>query len=187
MTLGRIVDRLEEGAIVVLLTVMTLLTFVQVVLRHIFNSGFLWSLEVTTYAFAWMVLIGMSYGIRTNSHMVVDVVVRWLPSRPRRVVALTAVALSIAYAGVMFHGSYLFVDFLMEMGHDARDIALPRWALTIMAPIGFALLGLRLLGLGFDILRGRRQHIGSSEEEAGLGDFDQADGGSPPGTPGSGR
>lgn len=187
MTLGRILDRLEEGAIVILLTVMTVLTFVQVVLRHVFNTGFIWSLEATTYAFAWMVLIGMSYGIRTNSHMVVDVVVRWLPSRIRRVVALTAVALSIAYAGVMLHGSYLFVDFLMQMGHDARDIALPRWALTIIAPIGFALLGLRLLGLGVDILRGRREHIGTSEEEAGLGDFETEDGGPGDGAPGPGR
>jgi len=36
---------------------------VQVVLRYVFNGGFTWALEATTYLFGWMVLIGMSYGV----------------------------------------------------------------------------------------------------------------------------
>ena len=36
-----ILDRLEEGMIALLLGAMTLLTFLQVVLRYIFNSGLL--------------------------------------------------------------------------------------------------------------------------------------------------
>ena len=60
-------DRLEEAFMIVALAFMTLLTFVQVVLRYGFGTGFVWSLEATTYAFAWLVLIGMSYGVRTQS------------------------------------------------------------------------------------------------------------------------
>ena len=62
-------DRLEETFMIVALTFMTVLTVVQVVLRYGFASGFVWSLEVTTYAFAWLVLIGMSYGVRTEAHI----------------------------------------------------------------------------------------------------------------------
>ena len=44
---------------IVALAAMTLLTFVQVVLRYVFAGGFVWSLEVTQYLFAWLVLIGI--------------------------------------------------------------------------------------------------------------------------------
>ena len=65
-------DRLEEAFMIVALAFMTLLTFVQVVLRYGFGTGFVWSLEATTYAFAWLVLVGMSYGVRTGAHIAVD-------------------------------------------------------------------------------------------------------------------
>ena len=55
-----------------LLAFMTLLTFIQVVMRYLFNSGWVWSLEATTYSFAALVLIGMSYGVRTRTHITVD-------------------------------------------------------------------------------------------------------------------
>ena len=54
------------------LAFMTIITFVQVVLRYVFGTGLVWSLEATTYTFAWLVLIGMSYGVRTRAHIAVD-------------------------------------------------------------------------------------------------------------------
>jgi TRAP-type C4-dicarboxylate transport system permease small subunit len=59
--LGRIVSRLEEGAIALLLAAMALVTFSQVVARYVFNTGAVWALELTQYLFAWLVLFGMSY------------------------------------------------------------------------------------------------------------------------------
>jgi C4-dicarboxylate transporter DctQ subunit len=41
--------RVEESLIAVILGVMTILTFVQVVLRYGFNSGFIWALEADFY------------------------------------------------------------------------------------------------------------------------------------------
>ena len=54
------------------LAFMTIITFIQVILRYVFGTGLVWSLEATTYAFAWLVLIGMSYGVRTRAHIAVD-------------------------------------------------------------------------------------------------------------------
>jgi C4-dicarboxylate transporter, DctQ subunit len=65
-------NRLEEWFLAATLAFMTLVTFVQVVLRRVFGTGFVWSLEATTYAFAWLVLIGMSYGVRTRSHIAME-------------------------------------------------------------------------------------------------------------------
>src|SRR3546814_8791676 len=55
-----------------LLAAMTLLTFTQVVLRYVFNSGWGWALEATTYMFGWLVLVGISYGIKVGFHIGID-------------------------------------------------------------------------------------------------------------------
>jgi len=138
-------DRLEEAFMIVMLAGMTLLTFVQVVLRYAFGTGLVWSLEVTTYLFAWLVLIGMSYGVRTQAHIAVDLLTSRLPPRVARGVALVALVGALAYCALMIYGSWAFVDRLMALGNDARDIPLPRWLLTAVMPFGFALLAVRLL------------------------------------------
>ena len=135
------------------LTFMTLLTFVQVVLRYGFSAGFVWSLEATTYAFAWLVLIGMSYGVRTQAHIAVDLVTSRLAPRAARAVALVALACGLAYCALMIYGSSVFIDRLMALGNNARDIPLPRWVLTGPMPIAFGLLALRLVQAARPVLR----------------------------------
>jgi C4-dicarboxylate transporter, DctQ subunit len=143
--LRAVVDRLEEAFMIAALAAMTLLTFVQVVLRYAFGTGLVWSLEVTTYLFAWLVLIGMSYCVRTRAHIAVDLVTGHLPPRAARVAATAALGLSLAYCALMAYGSAVFVDRLLALGNAARDIPLPRWLLTAIMPLGFALLAARLV------------------------------------------
>jgi len=138
-------DRLEEIFMIVALTFMTVLTVFQVVLRYGFGTGIVWSLEATTYTFAWLVLIGMSYGVRTEAHIAVDLVTSRLSSGAARVFAFVALVCGLAYCALMIYGSSLFVERLMTLGTDARDIPLPRWVLTGLMPIAFVLLALRLV------------------------------------------
>ena len=152
--LKSMLEHLEEMAMASLLAFMTLLTFAQVVLRYVFNSGWLWSLEATTYAFAALVLVGMSYGVRTNSHIAVDLVTRRLPPAIRHVAAIVAVALCLLYCGMMLYGSAIFVERLAALGNDARDIPIAKWILTLVMPLGFALLGYRFLVAGWQVLTG---------------------------------
>jgi C4-dicarboxylate transporter, DctQ subunit len=143
--LGRAADRLEEAFMIVVLAAMTLLTFVQVVLRYVFGTGLVWSLEATTYLAAWLVLVGMSYGVRTQAHIAVDLVTRRLPLRAAHGVTLVALGCSLGYCVLMIYGSTVFVERLIALGNDARDIPLPRWLLTAVMPFGFGLLAVRLL------------------------------------------
>jgi len=159
-------DRVEEGLMALLLASMTLLTTLQVLLRYVFNTGIIWSLEATTYLFAWLVLVGLSYGVRSRSHIAVDLLVRRLAGRDRRVVALLATLVCLAYSVMMLSGAVLFVWGLYKMGHDARDIPVPKWLLTAMLPIGFGLLTLRFTELGIQIWRGSIRSLGMSELNA---------------------
>jgi C4-dicarboxylate transporter DctQ subunit len=150
---GALLDHMEEGFMALALAFMTIVTFVQVVLRYVFHTGFVWSLEATTYGFGWLVLVGMSYGVRTRTHIAVDVLTNKLRPGPRRVVALIGVAFCLGYCGLMLYGGWVFVDRLLILGNNARDIPLPRWLLTAIMPLGFALLTFRFLQAGWSVLR----------------------------------
>lgn len=153
MGLRVIVNRLEEGILAFLLALMTLLTFIQVVLRYVFNSGIFWSLEATTYSFAALVLIGMSYGVRTKTHIAVDLFTRRMPRKMRRIVNVIAVGACVAYAVLMIYGSSVFVERLYVLGNLARDVPAPKWLLTSTMPLGFTLLAYRFLEAGWHLLR----------------------------------
>ena len=199
--LGRVVNTIEEGLIALLFAAMTLVTFTQVVARYVFNSGAVWALELTTYLFAWMVLIGISYGVKVNAHLGVDAFVRLFDSRKQRIFALVAVAAGLAYAGILFTGSWEYVGKLYKIGIEAEDIEIPRWIPMSALPIGLSLLFFRFAQAGWMIVTGRksglligdeaqdtiRQHLEQMRQENEAGKVDSAsnnssdsDGGAPP-------
>lgn len=161
------INHLEEGLMAAFLAFMTLLTAVQVLLRYAFNTGWIWSLEATTYTFAWLVLLGMAYGVRTRSHIAVDLVMSRLQGKALRVATVLALLVCIAYAVLMLYGGSVLVWRLVELGNEARDLPVKRWLLTSMIPIGFALLALRFLQLGRLFIRGDLDRLNFGHREAG--------------------
>ncbi|MGN6284094.1 MAG: TRAP transporter small permease [Afipia sp.] len=155
MTVRSILHRLEEGILAVLLCAMTVLTFTQVVMRYGFNSGWLWALEANFYLFGWLVLIGISYGVRVKAHIGVDAVVRLFPAPVQRAIGILVVGLALLYTGLMLYGSYEYISRLHIMGVEAEDIPVERWILSLCLPIGFALLFYRLLEMAWRIVTGR--------------------------------
>ncbi|GGA16097.1 MAG: TRAP transporter small permease [Rhodobacteraceae bacterium] len=104
--LGRFVNEFEETAIAVILGLMTLITFVNVVLRYIFNTGLIWGLEATTILFAWLVLFGISYAVKVTAHLGVDAVISIVPHGVRRVFAIVAAVVCIFYAALLLKGAW---------------------------------------------------------------------------------
>ena len=103
---GRFINTLEETAIAILLGLMTLVTFVNVVLRYVFGDSLIWGLEVTLILFAWLVLFGISYGFKITAHLGVDAVTSLFPPKGRKVLALIAAACCLAYAFLLLKGAW---------------------------------------------------------------------------------
>ncbi|MEZ5674339.1 C4-dicarboxylate transporter, DctQ subunit [Thalassovita litoralis] len=104
--LGRMVNEIEETAIALILGLMTIITFINVVLRYGFNTGLIWGLEAVTFLFAWLVLFGISYAVKTTAHLGVDALINFFNPSLRKVVALIAAALCIFYAILLMKGAW---------------------------------------------------------------------------------
>jgi C4-dicarboxylate transporter DctQ subunit len=183
--LSRIVNRLEEGAMAFFLGVMVVITFSQVVARYVFNSGAVWALELTTYIFAWLVLIGVSYGVKVGAHLGVDAFVRIAPARYQRWLILLATLLCCVYAGIMLYGAWDYWSKIYRFGIDTEDLYVPRviveaiyggpdykhepvgidrWVPYAALPLGMALLLFRFIEALVMIATGRRETLIASHE-----------------------
>jgi C4-dicarboxylate transporter, DctQ subunit len=164
VSLREAMHRVEEGLIALILGVMAVLSFTQVVLRYGFNSGFIWQLEVETYLFSWLVMIGISYCVRVRAHIGVDAAVRLLPPGPRRAVGILVLLLALLYTGLMIYGSFDYLHRMYIINVEAEDIPVATWKLSICLPLGFVLLLIRLLEMGWRIVTGRSEGYELADE-----------------------
>ena len=104
--LGRVVNELEESAIALILGAMTIITFINVILRYGFNTGLIWGLEATSFLFAWLVLFGVSYAVKVTANLGVDAIVNMTGPSVRRTLALFAGIVCIIYAGLVLKGAW---------------------------------------------------------------------------------
>lgn len=184
--IGGWIDQIEESAIAILLALMTLVTFANVVARYVFNDNILWALETTVYLFAWLVLIGASYGVKKQFHIGVDVVINLLPAGGRKIAALFAVAACLAFSISLLIGSwdYWYPFISTRAWLETNDVPMPellqalapmlnegeRWEKMprfipyFALPLGMALLTLRFLQVAWKIITGENDTIIASHE-----------------------
>ncbi len=181
----KMIDRIEEDFIAILLGLMTLITFAQVIARYVFNTGWGSALEITQVLFAWLILFGMSYGIKRSLHLGVDIVIRKFSSFVFKICALLGALLCILYGLILFSadlvgfegtgGAYFYWSKMYQLGVGMESIALPefifggdkrlpRWVAYLMLPVGLGLFVIRSVQAFFAILLGKREMIIASHE-----------------------
>jgi len=184
--LGRIMDDIEETAIAVCLGLMTLITFANVIARYLFNSNLLWALEITVFLFAWLILMGASYGVKKHIHIGVDVVINMVSPPTRKLLAIISVIACLAFSILLLIGSwnywYPFVTerawletddipmpeifmFLADWFNEGeRYEKIPRFIPYMALPLGLALMTFRFIQLGWKVLNGDISKIIASHE-----------------------
>ncbi len=184
--LGRFFDAIEETSIAICLGLMTLVTFANVVARYAFEANILWALELTVFLFAWLVLMGMSYGVKKHVHIGVDIVINAVSGGARKALALLAVGACLAFSVLLLIGAWdywypfaterawletddipmpEFMQFLADaMNEGERYEKMPRWIPYLALPLGVGLLTLRFLQLAWDIITDKADRIIASHE-----------------------
>jgi len=179
-------DVLEEGAIAIILGLMTMITFANVIARYIFNSNILWALELTVFLFAWLVLLGMSYCVRITAHLGVDAVVNIVSPKARKMLTLLAVAACLVFCLLLLKGSWDywwkfattasfletndvpmpgFLQFLsVWMNEGEAYEKLPRFIPYAVLPFGMALLTFRFVQAGWRIWNDEQDLLIASHE-----------------------
>ena len=151
--IGRSLRFVESSLLVGSLFTMILLTVLQIMLRNFFSFSISWVEPLNQHLVLVIAFLGAMVAGRKGEHIAFDVVQHYLPNRFKKVVMLLG---SILSAGVCFYLAYLtanltYLDFLDPI---AAFGSVPQWIFEIIIPIGFFVIGVRLLKvavLAFDL------------------------------------
>lgn len=184
-------ERVEENLLVLIISSIMAVSFGQVVARYTFNSGWIAALEFNTVMFSWLILLGMSYGIKTRLHLGVDILLNVTPKRVTKVLSLIGAAASMLYGLILLDSTWLSllgvdtrggaIEYWYKMwriGLGQEELRYPafmvdwfdiqprvhRWLVLVVLPIGLALLSYRSLQAFWDIATGKRKLLISGHE-----------------------
>lgn len=129
--LPKFMASLEENLLVLIIMSIMVVSFGQVVARYGFNTGWAAALEFNTVAFSWLILLGMSYGIKVGLHLGVDIVLNAVPKKIAKGLALFGALAAMTY-GLLLLDSF----WLAAMGVDVRGGAIEYWAKMFKVGIG---------------------------------------------------
>ena len=191
--LNRILDRLEEWIISLLIAGATAITFVAVVHRYgASNSVVLadwaqahgliavsdaanqvyswlaainlsWAQELATYMFVWMAKFGAALGVRTGIHVGVDVFVRRLPPEAAKPVVLFALFCGALFTGIIGTLGAIYV-YELDPDEVSPELEWPSWIIYLCIPLGSYLMCLRFLQVAWRYHRsGEVPHQGHGE------------------------
>jgi len=147
-------DRLSQrtGEAVSWLTLfMVIVTCIVVVLRYVFDLGWIWLQESVTWMHATVFMIGAAYTLQREDHVRVDILYRGMTARKQAWVNLLGTlflllptTLLILFSSVVYvSSSWQYQEVSQEAG------GLPAlYMLKAMMPLGAALLSLQGLALG---------------------------------------
>ena len=141
----RHLDRTEEYLAVALTAALGILLTSQIVLRFVFEVGFVWTEEIARVMFIWVIFLGAVVGMRRHLHFRVTAGLQLFPVRFRLAAELMGDFILLLFClALTWHGLELVISTLeVEFRLRATGISM-FWPYLVM-PLSFGLQALRLI------------------------------------------
>ncbi|WP_096697582.1 TRAP transporter small permease subunit [Polaromonas sp. AER18D-145] len=119
----------------------------DVSLRYLFNAPIQWAYEVvSSYLMPGLFFFAVSHTLKAHAHVSVDIVHNYISPRARYVFEAVATLVSIpAFAICTWVSARNTMADLATAAESTSGLAVPTWTISIMLPIGFGLLTIRLI------------------------------------------
>jgi len=137
--LERIGKAAEDAVLMLLRTGMIGLAATQIVLRNLFDFGFVWTDELLRLLVLWLAVAGALAASRQDRHISIAVLDRLLPERGQWFARALTRGFTAAVCGVIAWHSLAFVRSSLEYG-DVLLGNVPAWILQSVLPLGFGLI-----------------------------------------------
>ncbi|MBN2009113.1 TRAP transporter small permease [candidate division KSB1 bacterium] len=143
--------RIERVLIIIILTVMILIAFLQIILRNFFSSSISWGDILLRHLVLWIGFFGASLAAREGKHINIDVLNRLIPKRIRRITDMLVNLAAAAICFLLTHASIQFIGFEMD-GGGVLFSDIPVWVAEVVIAFGFGLMSFRFFLHALDLL-----------------------------------
>lgn len=132
-------NNIEGALLIVFLTCMLLMAFLQVVLRNVFSSGFLWADILLRHLVLWIGFLGAALATSRERHISIDAFTRFLPVRWKHAVHVVTNFFAALICYYLMTAAITFIESEVDAGTTVYD-SIPSWYAEIIIPVGFGLL-----------------------------------------------
>ena len=145
MKILRWFDRhIEEVFLILFSAIMVAVIFLQVVMRQ-FDNSLSWSEELARYSFIWLVYIGISYGVKKDRHIKVDVVLLLLKEKGQIILSIISNLLVAVFAIFAIRYGYDIASQLLGFGQKSPANQIPMGLIYMATPVGMGLTLIRII------------------------------------------
>ena len=145
MTVSKFLDNLEEYFCVWTMAIMTVIVFIQVVMRYVFSNSLSWSEELARFIFLWLSWIGASYAVKERSHFRVEMFANMIKGKSRIYFEYMILIVWFVFSFFLAWQGTLLLIFLQETGQESAAMQIPMTWPYASVPIGCAMMCLRLI------------------------------------------
>lgn len=135
------INALEKCVMGLVFIVLTVLVFIQILLRWFGIHSFSWLEELSQYAFVCCVFCGAAVAVTEDSHMKVRVLESMVPAKVFRVIEATANLACAAASFFVLRVTYKNMSVLRLVKNKSAVLSIPMWLI-------FAFIAICLLGMG---------------------------------------
>jgi len=159
--INAIFEHVEEVFSIVLFSIMCLVVLWSVICRFLLKIPFSIGEELARYLMVYGIFVGVSIGVRRNSHLGVEAFASFLPAAGQHVVDIISQILSLILYIAFFYFSLLLTANIFQNGQISAAMQIPMWIAYLALPIGFALSIIRCIQMLIKVVR--REEIETTE------------------------
>lgn len=137
-------ENFELFILSILMILMSAVMFLQCFMRYVMNASLSWPEELSRYLFVYFVYFGMSYCVRADTHLSVDVIPSFFPKLRPLYSAIADVSMFV-FSLVMAVGGIGKLSQLINRPQYSPAMRFPMQYVYIALEIGFILPILRLI------------------------------------------
>ncbi len=133
----------EAGVLILLVSAMTFIVFLQVIYRYVLIQPLYWSEEMARYLFIWLSILGAVLGLQKRGHFGLDFFYRMVPNQERGFLQLLIHLLMGAVSLVILIHGVKLVQATSLQKSPAMGISMG-WAYACL-PVGASLMAIHLM------------------------------------------
>jgi TRAP-type C4-dicarboxylate transport system permease small subunit len=151
--LDKIIGRMEQFLVAILLSLMIIVVFSQIVLRNFFYTGLSWGDPLVRYLVLWVGFIGASIATKEGRHITIDVLSRWISGRWNIFIQVITSLFSAFICGLLTFAALKFIRNEVQIG-VITFLGIPSWMPPLIIPVTLGLMALRFALLPFKAVSG---------------------------------
>ncbi|ARJ38911.1 C4-dicarboxylate ABC transporter permease [Sporosarcina ureae] len=134
--MGKIFNRLEEWIVVIVLSIMSTIAFVNILSRGFANYSFSFTEEITVNLFVLLTFVGTAIGVRKYAHLGFTLIYDKGSLLLKNIITILVGLMMMLLFFILLYFGLKMVQYQMDMGQKTPSLGWPQWWFSMSMPIG---------------------------------------------------